>query len=651
LIKDLKDSVGHSQPSHPPLSASSAAETLKERLVARSCIVALLILSFVLAFRQIDSVDIGLHLAPGHWMLENRSFPKHDLFTFTVADNPYVDTYWFYQVFLAALDIIGGSTLLIAANALAVCMSITLMIFRSRLGGSIWPSAFPILLFVAVYTLNYEIRPHVFSWIYLGGLLYYLEREEIGEGKRFYAVTGIMLLWANTQPTFVLGWVAIGCHLIGLFMKERKGFLRRCLPFAGAIAVCFANPYFERGVFLPFTQFGFLSESSVFKHLIAEYNPLPLVPREADYAFLGKVDFSFPIFILQLFRIFLIAAVIVQSFRKRISIHQSILSGLLFYLSLLAEKNIGYFVVAIVPIVIRSLVYSPERPRSRWKYISMGAALVVVLSCLDLTIRVVSNDYYSVRRLHFRFGAGYNNLSLPVKATDFLITRNLQGRMMNHINFGGYLMYKLGPNHRIFIDGRNEVIGENFAEEYLQTNENKTIGNVVRKYQPELAIFPHKEALSWVNYFMHDTTNWRLVYFDELAAIYLRKGYANEVPSFDPSKDTSLFNKLSRKELNALLQKKVTRPFLDKYLKKQYYPVSESERAVFSYYNGWISEAISFTVTGLNRSTVDCPELYLNLAIYFLALGDVTNTRICLDRFEEGGYRSASAVQIRSLLR
>ena len=92
---------------------------------------------------------------------------------------------------------------------------------------------------------------------------------------------------------------------------------------------------------------------------------------------------------------------------------------------------------------------------------------------------------------------------------------------MNHISFGGYFMHALPQ--QIFIDGRNEVIGESFAREYVKSSTPEGLDELVRRNRPDIAAFPHKEGLSWVSYFSRDTLNWRLAYFDEVAALYLRR--------------------------------------------------------------------------------------------------------------------------------
>ena len=42
----------------------------------------------------------------------------------------------------------------------------------------------------------------------------------------------------------------------------------------------------------------------------------------------------------------------------------------------------------------------------------------------------------------------------PVKAADFILQNDLKGNMYNFFNWGGYLIWRLAPEKKVFIDGR-----------------------------------------------------------------------------------------------------------------------------------------------------------------------------------------------------
>ena len=55
----------------------------------------------LLAWRTESSRDFGYHLATGRWILEHRSWPTVDSFTYTLSGRPYIDMHGLFQIALA----------------------------------------------------------------------------------------------------------------------------------------------------------------------------------------------------------------------------------------------------------------------------------------------------------------------------------------------------------------------------------------------------------------------------------------------------------------------------------------------------------------------------------------------------------------------
>ena len=54
----------------------------------------------------------------------------------------------------------------------------------------------------------------------------------------------------------------------------------------------------------------------------------------------------------------------------------------------------------------------------------------------------------------------------PVDAVNFLNRARPPAPMMNHYNWGGYLIWKLYPEYKVYIDGRADVYGDSFLDEF-----------------------------------------------------------------------------------------------------------------------------------------------------------------------------------------
>src|SRR6202035_5831507 len=57
----------------------------------------------------------------------------------------------------------------------------------------------------------------------------------------------------------------------------------------------------------------------------------------------------------------------------------------------------------------------------------------------------------------------------PARAVAFLQTRSPSGRIFNHYDWGGYLIWKLYPSTRVFIDGRADLYGEQLLDKFADT--------------------------------------------------------------------------------------------------------------------------------------------------------------------------------------
>jgi hypothetical protein len=53
-----------------------------------------------------------------------------------------------------------------------------------------------------------------------------------------------------------------------------------------------------------------------------------------------------------------------------------------------------------------------------------------------------------------RSGDWISDERFPAKVADFILTNDLKGNMYNHFNWGGYLIWRLAPARKVFVDGR-----------------------------------------------------------------------------------------------------------------------------------------------------------------------------------------------------
>jgi hypothetical protein len=58
-----------------------------------------------------------------------------------------------------------------------------------------------------------------------------------------------------------------------------------------------------------------------------------------------------------------------------------------------------------------------------------------------------------------------------LRASAFLDQQNLPAPILNSYNFGGYLIWKLYPRYHVYIDGRADLYGDQFLNDFIQIYE------------------------------------------------------------------------------------------------------------------------------------------------------------------------------------
>jgi hypothetical protein len=434
---------------------------------ARTPAAVLLSLAFLLvallAFRQVGSVDAGFHLRAGNAILSGAGWPTHDTFTYTVNDHEYVDTSWGFQVLAALVERAAGAPGLVLLVTAAVLGTFLVLYRTARLVPSdpLWLAAWVALGGLAS-ELRFEARPEILSYLFLAVVLHLLHRHAEGRAAPLWALPAIHLVWVNTHGLFVLGWIAMACFVLGLAWKSRALDRRLLLWSAASVPATLVNPYGLDGTLFPLTLATRLQGSNVFAQAIGEFAS-PFALRLSDrFPFYPRVSiFSFRILLV----VSLVGAVV--AFRRKRP-WCTLLWVAFVPLAYKMIRNLPVFVLATLPATVWALPAGSWLGRKRWRRlveVAIGAAVVV------LGLRVATDAYYVDSRREDRTGWGWNRHALAVETGAYLRNAPDLGRMLNHLNLGGYLIW--ATPRPVFIDGRLEVVGEEFFSYYAKALESQ----------------------------------------------------------------------------------------------------------------------------------------------------------------------------------
>lgn len=481
----------------------------------------LLVLAFFLAAllscRQLGSADLGFHLKTGEHILAGHGWPKTDPFTDTMKNQAYIDTSWGFDVLVATVHRLtgpAGLTLLTMVLTLAILLLMTL---RARLNTKLDPTALGVGLLMGTIAMEmrYEPRPEMVSYVLLALQAFLLSRRAAGRPTPAWTFVLVQLVWANMHSLFILGWLVMGIFLIGGWLEKKTFDRGLALALVAAIVVSFVNPYGFEGVRFPFTLLTRFQSNNPFAQTIGEFiSPFSLKLSE-QFPF-------YPHWPIWTFRILAATSAIAALIWLRRKQYTSMLLVLaIFPLSVSMIRNIPLFVVVALPAMITALPIG-KWIEARWKLPVARSVLptaAIVLS-LILAIRVFHDAYYLETRRTDRFGVGWNRLVLPVEAAAFVSKLDMPGAMLNHLNFGGYLMWATkGP---VFIDGRLEVVGESFYNDYnrIFTSE-VALEQAVVRHDIGWIFTPYAGAPELIRRLSADP-RWRLAHVDGVAAVFVR---------------------------------------------------------------------------------------------------------------------------------
>jgi len=100
------------------------------------------------------------------------------------------------------------------------------------------------------------------------------------------------------------------------------------------------------------------------------------------------------------------------------------------------------------------------------------------------------------------------------------LTRPAMPRVLTSDQWADYLIFRLYPQQRVFIDGRSDFFGPAIGADYRELlSAEGSWRRLLDRYEFELALLPGDSALSTL---LASEPGWRQVYRDRVAVLYAR---------------------------------------------------------------------------------------------------------------------------------
>ena len=470
--------------------------------------------------------DTGWHIRAGDWILEHGRFPTTDFFSFTKPGQPWYAWEWLWEISFAWLHRQAGMLGVILVCITVICLTSLLLfrLVRQQVANDL--IAFAVTL-VAVFgmSLHFLARPHLFSLLFAVILLGVLERRRRANRDVPWAAIALIWLWVNVHPAFVAGLILLAAYTAGELVAaltstqpdERRLLFTRlqryCLLSAACVAVSLINPY---GYHLFVHIFGFLSEPYTLQN-VNEYM---------------VVDFRLPAG--RAFEVMLILgapAALAQASKRQFA-------PLFLYvgwahLALTSQRNIPFFMIAMAAPValwleqVLGRLAKPGLPQWIRKLAAAFARSGVEFSANDRIPRfyVISVAVLVLLWLVMRapgtppsFRPGYDPAAYPDGALASLRQMDSSARLFTTEVWGGYLIYRLYPQVRVFWDGRTDFYGTEYNQAALDTimgrpGWNKTLAD----RHITNALVPVNVPLAAI---LSESKNWHAIFRDKTAVLF-----------------------------------------------------------------------------------------------------------------------------------
>ena len=465
--------------------------------------------SLLLLLRPIGDPDFWWHLKTGKMIVETKSIPIYDDYAFTYTGTPWKAPEWLTEVFMYSLFKLGGVRLVILIFSLLSIAAIIVAGLRAQKDRNPYWLGFALLLGVILSTPVLWARPQVFLILYASIFVFLLEKYVQKRNLRYLIpLPIIMLLWVNQHGSFILGIGIIGVFLLASwidgyseFKKTNKSlkrvvFNRISLTLVTIIALCLLvaliNPSGIKMFLYPFQT---MSEPAQQEYIIEWASPnfhertwVPLA-----IMFLALIAFG------------------LRS-RNRTSTSNILLCVGFGYLTLLSSRFSALYAIVSIPILTDLLT---DTMPFRWSG-KPNSKIIIPISVLLLTI-VITYAILLLIGLEKK-QSEFDESRYPISAVTFIKEREIQGRIFNSYNWGGYLIWSMYPENKIYIDGRADVFGTDRIRRFVDIYTTKPgwSSALVADNIDYVLIEPN----TYLAYALKDSTNWKCIYEDPVSVFF-----------------------------------------------------------------------------------------------------------------------------------
>ncbi len=460
-----------------------------------------------------------MHILTGLRIIRTGHIPLYDTYSYSAANMPWRNHEWLAQValafFYAHLGVFGLKLLKLLCATITI---LALAIGISATGAASRIQRLTLILAAVALTTQMQFRPQLFTFMMLSIVMALLAVEVYRGEATLWPLIPIFALWANLHGGYAAGLGALVIAVAVLFIQGRGDAARKtsarrlALVTLGCAGATLLNPF---GVGL-WTSVVHSVSDPLIRKIIADWVPLPArvlyVWRESKLHELQDVA---P---LLLFAGFIVAIAIAPDLADAALVAVAIvfIGGAIY-----AARNVALAVIALAIPLARHATLAFESTTARKAGDRFGpvdapmgdrelpAALLAILALAAALVGGTFSNHLKTQE------------QMPTGAVAFMKRHGLHGNILNRFEWGEYLIWHVGDQSRVFVDGRTELV---YPDRVLRQYAIFFYG--LDGAQTLLDAYPHDLVLIGPDTRSYNVVSqdprWHLVYSDGTAALFAR---------------------------------------------------------------------------------------------------------------------------------
>ncbi len=435
-------------------------------------------------FAHVDP-DLFFHIKEGEKLIEQGRFPLTEEFSFTAPGKAMVATEWLADAEIYPIFRAFGYGGLVFVHTL-LFLAALIVLFHFLKGDVPEPVRYLLVSLAAFALINFvAVRAHVFTILFWALSLLWIKRWE--EGRRWapWAMAVSLLFWVNVHGGFMAGWTVLGAVCLLSFRHSRKA--ADLAPWALGTFLCFLHPNGPTAFVYPVW---FMVLPPAGRSIILEWMPL-------DFSELSATPYL----------LILAALCLVGVGALRRKFPWAALTLVLLLLAIRGRKLLPLFSFTAIAALGLSL---RQAPLKKWQVRLCAAGALAVLLAL------------SALEAGFARGKPWRDWegSYPKVAAEFFAGHYAGRRLFHDYSWGCYLIYKLAPNTKVFVDGRLDPYWPILGEYSVIMEGRPGWQALLDGWAIEAVLVSPGVALARL---LQDDRRWQNVYSDPKAVLFIRR--------------------------------------------------------------------------------------------------------------------------------